>query len=126
MTGYARQLELRNSDRDSVRERFGYLRNSIGGRIPTHNSVGTGVVNRKKVSVQGFWVNSPLLTPPPQPQEIELRARRKKDYGLAKMVDEVGIAGVVRITERLIEAHKKGKAEALERLPKKERIRATE
>lgn len=85
-----------------------------------------GVVNRKKVSVQGFWTNSPDLRFPPQPQEIALRARRKRDYGLARMVDEVGMAGVVRVTQRLLEVQRRTKEEALAAMPKVERVRATE
>jgi hypothetical protein len=126
VTGYARQLNLRNHDRASVAERFQYLRDSIGQKLPTHNAVGMGVVNRKKVSVQGFWVNSPELGMPALPQEIELRERREREYGLAKLVDEVGVAGIIRLTERLLLAQREARETALAALPKKVRTRATE
>lgn len=125
-TGYARQLDLKNHDRGSVAERFQYLRDSIGQKLPTHNAVGMGVVNRKKVSIQGFWTNSEENVMPTQPFEVELRNQRAKDYGLGELVKEVGFAGVVQITDGLRRAQREAKERALAALPKKVKTPATE
>lgn len=126
VTGYARQLNLRNEDRESVAARLQYLRDSIGHKLPTHNKVGMGIVRPRKVSVQGIWTNSADMRLPAQPGEIELREARARDYGFARMVDEVGLAGVVTITERLLQAQKDAKEAALAALPKKVRTLPTE
>lgn len=126
VTGYARQLPLRNEDRDSVVARMQYLRDTIGQKIPAHNKVSIGVVRPRAVSVQGVWQNAPDNRLPLQPHELELRAARARDYGFARMVDEVGLAGVVTITQRLLQAQDDAKAAALAALPKKVRTLPTE
>jgi hypothetical protein len=118
VTGYARQLNLRKEDRLGVAERVQYLRDSIGQKLPTHNKVGMGIVRPRVLSVQGIWTNGPDLRPKPQSHEVALRAARARDYGLARLVDEVGLAGVVTITQRLLQAQHEAKEAALAALPK--------
>lgn len=106
--------------------RMQYLRDTIGQKIPAHNKVSMGVVRPRTVSVQGIWHNAPDNRLPAQPQEIELRAARARDYGLARMIDEVGLAGVVTITQRLLQAQEDARAAALDAMPKKVRTLPTE
>jgi hypothetical protein len=113
-------------DAEKVRARIQYLRDTIGQKLPTHNKVGMGVVGRKRISIQGFWHNSEELRARPIPAEIELRARRNREYSLASVRDELGMAGVIRITQRLLAAQDEAQANALAAMPKVERTRATE
>jgi hypothetical protein len=126
VTGYSRQLELRNMGPDKVAEKFQYLRNALGHKTPTHNKIGMGVVNRKKVSIQGFWHNSAELRFPPFPHEVALRKQRAEEVGFSKLVGEVGISGVVRMMQRLMELQEETRQNALAKLPRPVRTRATE
>jgi hypothetical protein len=126
VTSYSRQIGLKNLDREEVSTKFKYLRNTIGHKLPTHNKIGMGVVNRKKVSIQGFWHNSAELRLPPFPHEIELRQRRAEEAGYSKLVDEVGVAGVLRMMQRLMEIQEQTRQNALAKLPRPVRTAATE
>jgi hypothetical protein len=126
VTGYSRQLGLKNMDKEQVAEKFKYLRNALGHKTPTHNKVGMGVVNRKRVSVQGYWHNSAELRFPPFPHEVELRKQRAEEVGFSKLVGEVGIAGVVRMMQRLMELQEQARQDALAKLPKPVITPATE
>ena len=50
----------------------------------------------------------------------------KSRVGFAKLKDEMGLEGVVRVVERLMEKKELRKREALARLPKKKRVLPTE
>lgn len=94
--------------------------------MPKHNEVSIGVVEKKRISIQGFWRNSPTLSEKELPEVTQLRERRRKEHGLQNMIDEVGIAGVIRITQKLLEKQEMAKQAALAAEPKVERVRATE
>lgn len=126
VTGYNRQLGLKNHSCEEVEERFGYLRNTLGMKTPKHNEVGFGVFERERVSVQGFWRNQKDLGQPVLPSEIELRERRRREYNLQSVLDEFGAEGVVRITQKLLERQEAKRASALAALPVVEKVRATE
>lgn len=126
ITGYERYITLKNLDPEKISEVFTYLRNTLGRKVPKHNEVSIGVVERSHVSVQGFWRNSPSLKDRELPEVTALRERRRKEHGLQDMIDEVGMTGVVRITQRLLERQELAKQEALAAEPKVEKVRATE
>lgn len=83
-------------------------------------------MEQKRVSVQGFWRNSPTLLEKELPEVTELRERRRQEYGLQNVIDEMGVTGVVRITQKLLERQEMAKQAALDAEPKVERVRATE
>lgn len=60
------------------------------------------------------------------PEVTQLRERRRQEYGLQSMIDDVGVTGIVRITQKLLERQEMAKQAALDAEPKVENIRATE
>lgn len=94
--------------------------------MPTHNDIGIGVVEQSNVSVQGIWRNSATLRDKELPETVELREKRRAKYGLQNTIDDIGVAGVIRITQKLLEKQALAKQAALAAEPKVEVIRATE
>lgn len=125
-TGYERTIGLKNKDVETIDKTFTYLRNTLGRKVPKHNEISIGVVEVENVSVQGFWRNSASLQPKELPETTELRHRRQAEYGLQKLFEEVGVTGVARITEKLLERQKLAQERALAAEPKKERVMPTE
>ena len=113
-------------DRKDIVERFAYLRNSLGRPIPKHNEISIGVVERKRVSIQGYWKNSPDTRTPPLREFKERHASLRETHGFQQIVNEFGLSGVVRITQKLLEKQQEAKEKALAALPPKIKIRATE
>lgn len=126
VTGYERYITLKNLDPEKIDKVFTYLRNTLGRKMPKHNEISIGVVEKKRTSIQGFWRNSRELTEKELPEVTQLRERRRKEHGLQGMIDEVGITGVVRITQKLLERQEMAKQAALAAEPKVEKVRATE
>eukprot|EP00171_Calliarthron_tuberculosum_P017577 IDg17577t1 len=124
ITGYEKNLALKNLTKDDVEARVQYLRNSLGCKTPPHNRLWK--VERDFVSVQGFWRNTPELRIPALPEEIELRQRRQQEHGLRKVIDEVGVNGIALVLKKLDERQIAAKAEALAKQPKVERVMPTE
>lgn len=113
-------------DADKVGEVFQSLRDSLGRKTPTHNDVGIGVVEAKKISVQGVWRNTPDLRVIDSIDVRERRQRREEEFGLSKVMDEFGSAGLVLLTQKLLERRAAGHRAALDALPKVERVLPTE
>lgn len=126
VTGYERCIGLKNSEPKKVREVFSYIRNTLGRKVPIHNDIGIGVVEQSTISVQGFWRNTAALVPKELPETMKLRARRRSEFGLQDTINDVGISGVIRITQKLLEKQALAKQAALDSLPKVEKVRATE
>lgn len=124
VTGYERDLSLKNMSAQAVAERVQYLRDTRGRKTPKHNHM--GFVKREFVSVQGFWRNSGDLRLPALPEDVEKRARRERECGLQGVVDEVGLEGVAVVTRKLLERQAAAKAAAMAKMPKVEKVRATE
>eukprot|EP00177_Eucheuma_denticulatum_P007331 GFKZ01013344.1.p1 GENE.GFKZ01013344.1~~GFKZ01013344.1.p1 ORF type:complete len:131 (-),score=20.59 GFKZ01013344.1:42-434(-) len=125
-TGYERAIGLKNKDAEEIDKTFTYLRNTLGRKVPKHNQISIGVVGRKHVSVQGFWRNSASLQVKELPAVIERRQKRQEEYGLQKLFDEMGMAGVTRVTQKLLERQKMAKEKALAAEPKVEVVLPTE
>lgn len=126
VTGYERCIGLKNLDPKRVEEVFTYLRNTLGRKVPRHNEISIGVVESRNVSVQGFWRNSPSSRDVELPETVERRERRRAEYGLQDVIDELGVPGVIRITQKLLEKQELAKARALAAEPAVERVCATE
>lgn len=124
VTGYERDLSLKNMDAAAVAKRVQYMRDTLGRKTPKHNHM--GFVQRDFVSVQGFWRNAGDLRMPALPEEVEKRAWCEREHGLQKVIDECGLEGVAVITRKLLERQAAAKAAAMEKLPKVEKVRATE
>lgn len=124
VTGYSKSLGLKNLDKENVASRIQYLRDTLGQKTPKHGQM--GFVQRKHVSVQGFWRNTADLRLCPLPEQVELRERRQREHGFEKMVNEYGLAGIVMITKKLLERQEAAKAAALAKEPKVEKVHATE
>ena len=126
VTGYQRVTDLSRLSRSEVLDRFNYLRNSLGQKSPIHSQISEGVIKPRKVSIQGFWHNSRDYRIPALREERIHREEMKNRVGFAKLKDEMGLEGVVRVVERLMEKKELRKREALARLPKKKRVLPTE
>lgn len=126
VTGYERQRSLKNMSAEEVGQIFQLLRDTLGRRVPAHNEFGTGVVEKTGVSVQGVWRNRPEFALPETNEMLELRKRRHRDYSVERVVDEFGLEGFVRMTQKLLEQREKVHLAALAEMPKKERVMPTE
>ncbi|CDF39682.1 hypothetical protein CHC_T00009060001 [Chondrus crispus] len=126
ITGYERSITLKNLSPEKIGDVFTYLRNTLGRKVPKHNEISIGVVEKNQESVQGFWRNSATLLEKELPEVTQLRERRRQEYGLQSMIDDVGVTGIVRITQKLLERQEMAKQAALDAEPKVEKIRATE
>lgn len=126
VNGYLRKLSLKNLDREKIVDRFMYLRNSPGFKMSEHSKISSGVINRGHRSVQGFWHNHRGFYPEPLPEELEMLEKRSSTMSLDRVVAELGLVGVVRITQKLLEAQKNARKEAIAALPKPVRTPATE
>lgn len=109
-----------------VQEVLEELRDTLGRRVPKHNEIGIGVVEKKCVSVQGIWRNAPDLWYPELPETAETRERRSQTHGLQTLFDDVGITGVISTTQKLLDREATAKQLALDALPRAERILPTE
>lgn len=125
-TGYERAIGLKNKDVELIDKTFTYLRNTLGRRVPKHNEISIGVLEVKNVSAQGFWRNSASLQLQELPEITERRTRLRGEYGLQNLFEEMGMTGVIRITEKLLERQKLAQERALAAEPKEERVTPTE
>lgn len=111
---------------EEVGQTFQLLRDTLGRRVPAHNEFGTGVVEKKTVSVQGVWRNHPGFYLPDTNELLELRQRRHREHSVEKIIDEFGLEGVVRMTQKLLQRGEEAHLAALAEVPKKERVMPTE
>lgn len=102
------------------------IRDTLGRRVPFHNEVGIGVVEKRVVSVQGVWRNRADLNVPETAELKALRAKRSEEYSCHRIIDEFGVEGLVRMTQKLLDRREKNRLQALADMPKKERVMPTE
>lgn len=103
VTGYERQLDLKNRTRADVGARFAYLRNTLGRLVPLHRRVRTGVTSSRNRSIQGMW-HTPAGDPrlPPLPVEVAARQRlAAQGLDADSLVAELGLDGFMRVLDRL-------------------------
>ncbi|KAK1864181.1 hypothetical protein I4F81_006731 [Pyropia yezoensis] len=103
VTGYERQLDLKNRTRADVGARFAYLRNTLGRLVPLHRRVRSGVTSSRNRSIQGMW-HTPAGDPrlPPLPVEIAARERlATQGLDADSLVEELGLEGFMRVLDRL-------------------------
>lgn len=103
VTGYERQLDLKNRTRADVGARFAYLRNTLGRLVPLHRRVRTGVTSSRNRSIQGMW-HTPAGDPrlPPLPVEVAARQRlAAQGLDADNLVAELGLDGFMRVLDRL-------------------------
>jgi len=103
VTGYERQLGLKNLSRVDVAARFAYLRNTLGRVVPLHRRVRSGVTSSRNRSIQGMW-HTPAGDPrvPPLPVEVAARARvAAVGLDADTLVQELGLEGFLRLLDRL-------------------------
>lgn len=124
VTGYQKNLGLKNLTKEQVAARIQSLRDSLGRKTPVHNRLWK--VERDFVSVQGFRRNTADVRIPPLPAEIECRERRNREHGLQQVLGEVGISGVALTLQKLLARQVAAKEAALAKLPKVERVMPTE
>ncbi len=110
--------------KEEVATRVQYLRDTLGCKTPKHNKM--GFVERDFVSVQGFWRNTADLRLPALPEHVEKRERREREHNFQRVLDEFGITGAAVITKKLLERQAAAHAAAMAKLPKVEKVRATE
>jgi len=63
---------------------------------------------------------------PALPADVAVREQRRRDHGLQKTIDEIGVAGVARVVTKLQERQRAAMEAALAKLPRKERVLPTE
>ncbi|CAN8070352.1 unnamed protein product [Agarophyton chilense] len=126
VTGYERQRTLKNISAEEVGETLQLLRDTLGRRVPAHNQLGTGVVEKRAVSVQGVWRNRADLNPPETAETLELREKRRQEYSVDSIIEKYGVTGLVKITQSLLENRERMRLAALAAMPKKERVMPTE
>ncbi len=124
LTGYEKNLSLKNMDKGDVAKRIQLLRNTLGRKTRKHNEM--WYVERDFVSVTGFPVNTKEVGLRELPADVERREEVTAKYEMSKMVDEIGIAGVAKVLTKLKERQAAAKQAALDRLQKKERVLPTE
>lgn len=103
VTGYERQLDLKNRTRADVGARFAYLRNTLGRLVPLHRRVRTGVTSSRNRSIQGMW-HTPAGDPRLPPLPVEVAARRRlaaQGLDADSLVAELGLDGFMRVLDRL-------------------------
>ncbi|KAI0559136.1 hypothetical protein FGB62_166g054 [Gracilaria domingensis] len=126
VTGYERQRTLKNMSAEEVGETLQLLRDTLGRPVPAHNDVGVGVVEKREVSVQGVWRNRADMNLPETAETLELREKRRQEYSVESVIDKYGMAGLVKMTQDLLENRERMRLAALEAMPKKERVMPTE
>lgn len=124
ITGYEKNLSLKNMDKDDVGSRIQYLRDTLGRKTRKHNQM--WYVNRDFVSVTGFPVNTREIGLRELPAITKRREQVTEEYGLNKVVYDIGVSGMARVLTKLQDRQAKAKQLALERLPKKDRVLPTE
>lgn len=103
VTGYERQLDLKNRTRADVASRFAYLRNTLGRLVPLHRRVRTGVTSSRNRSIQGMW-HTPAGDPRLPPLPVEVAARKRltaQGLDADSLVEELGLEGFMRVLDRL-------------------------
>lgn len=103
VTGYERQLDLKNRTRADVGARFAYLRNTLGRLVPLHRRVRTGVTSSRNRSIQGMW-HTPAGDPrlPPLPVEVAARQRlAAQGLDADNLVAELGLDGFMRVLDAI-------------------------
>lgn len=126
VTGYERQRSLKNMSAEEVQEVFQTLRDSLGRKTPTHNEIGIGVVEQKSITVQGVWRNTPDLRTPELLDTKRKREEMMKKFGMQGIIAELGTAGAVCVTQKLLQRRTELHEKALRELPKVERVMPTE
>lgn len=101
------------------------LRDTLGRRVPRHNKISRGVLERKKLSVQGVWRNLPNLNIE-IPGAVERRRKIRETMRFHDLVDRVGFAGVVDIMQTVLQNKEDERLEELAKLPKGEKVWPTE
>ena len=111
---------------DEVSEIFQLLRNTLGRKVPKHNEISIGVLERKTQHVQGVWRNPHSVLDELIPGMKKTIERRHDTYGLHVLLDDIGTAGVIRMTQKLLKKKAESDQAIIDALPKKEVVRATE
>lgn len=104
---------------------FQELRDTLGRNVPRHNEISIGVLERKRLSVQGVWRNARDM----DPDLPKLRARRERlsqQFRMQDVVDDVGLSGLVEISQKIIAHRDEERKVAIEALPKFEKVEPTE
>lgn len=124
VTKYERQQSLKNLSAEKVGAVLQDLRDTLGRKVPKHSDISNRVVEQKKVSVQGVWRNMRDLSPD-APEVIEKRERLQAQCGLHDLVEEVGITGIVQMTQQIIAERDAARQAALASLPRPYKVKPT-
>lgn len=125
VTGYQRNRTVKNLDGEGVRAVLQELRDTLGRKVPRHNEISLGVVERKRLSVSGVPRNVPNLNVVP-PDVQERRADIRQRFGFRDLVDDVGLAGVVDVAQEMVAQIERERQTAIDAEPKKVRVAPTE
>lgn len=125
VTGYKRQRTLKNEDAEVVRSCLQELRDTLGRKVPRHNEISRGVLERKTLSVQGVWRNTVGGFHDTR-RERDRRLALGKTYGLGDILEDIGMTGVVEVTQQLMKEKEEMHQAAIARFPVKKRVRPTE
>lgn len=101
------------------------LRDTLGRKVPRHNEISRGVMERKKLSVQGVWRNQPNLNIE-IPGAAERRKKVRETMRFQHLVDQVGYSGVVDIMQTVLQKQEDARLEEIAKLPKPEKVWPTE
>lgn len=124
-TTYKRQRTLKNLSRNEVREAVQELRDTLGRKVPKHNEISIGVLERPRLSVQGVPRNS-ATSEADLPQLRARRERLRKEYRMQDLVKQVGLTGMVEITQKIIEHRDEHRKALIEAMPKRTKVNPTE
>lgn len=116
VTGYKRQRTLANLSQKEVESALQEMRDTLGRKVPRHNAISRGVVERKKLSVQGVWRN----LPDPNielPCAVERRQKIRETMRFQDLVDSVGLAGVVDVMQTLLHKQEETRQKEIAKLP---------
>lgn len=93
--------------------------------MPRHNEISRGVMERKKLSVQGVWRNQPNLNIE-IPGAVERRNKIREKMRFQDLVGQVGYSGVVDIMQSVLQKTEDARLEEIAKLPKVEKVWPTE
>lgn len=125
VTQYKRQRTLKNMSRKEVSATFQDLRDTLGRKVPRHNEISIGVLERKRLSVQGIWRNARDMDPD-LPKLRVRRERLRQKYRMQDIVDNVGLSGLVEISQKIIAQREEERKAAMDALPKIKKVEPTE
>lgn len=101
------------------------MRNTLGRKVPRHSEISNRVVEQKRLSVQGVWRNKETSVFE-WPKEKDHREYIERHYDLRDVIDDVGVSGVVHITQQLLKEEVDKQQAAIANAPKKFRVAASE